>query len=116
MVDQIQLVRPAANVLVGGVHEIDSDVVFGAGPSPGLQLVHQGVIAVLVLHRILINARRVDALFLSVNLVRFGRMAHQHVAVFIHRDPVEGRVHVLQDEAVFAHMDRWYEAGWVYPS
>ena len=47
----------------------------------------------------------VDALLLGVNRVVLGRLAHQHVAVFVDGEPVEGRVDVLQDEAVFADVD-----------
>jgi hypothetical protein len=110
VIDEVELVRAAADVLVGWVDEVDADVVLGAGPAPGLELVHQRVVAVLVLDGVLVDAGGVDALLLGVDGVVLGRVAHQHVAVFVDGEPVEGGVDVLQDEAVFAHVDERIEA------
>ena len=94
VVDQIQLLRAAADVLVGWVDEVDADVVLGAGPAPGLQFVHQGVVAVLVLDGVLIDAGGIDALLLGVNRDGpSGACAHQLVAVLVDGEPVEGGVH-----------------------
>ena len=102
VVNQIQPLRAADDVLGRWVHEVDAHVVFGAGPAPRLKLVHRGVVAVFVLDRVLIDAGRIEALLLGVNLVVLGRVAHQLVAIFIDGEPVEGGVHILQDEAAFA--------------
>ena len=105
VVDQVELLRAAADVLIRRVDEVDADVVLGAGPSPGLKPVHHGVVAVLVFDGVGVDAAQQDALLLGVDddalaQVRIG--GHQLVAVPVDGEPVEGWVHRLQDEAALA--------------
>jgi hypothetical protein len=72
------------------------------GPSPGLELVHGGVVAVLVLDGVFVEASGEEGLLLGVYGELFGRVAFELVAVLVDRPPVEGGVHVLEDEAAFA--------------
>ena len=67
MVDEVQLLRAAADVFVRRVDEVDADVVLGAGPAPGGELVHDGVVAVFVLDGVLVDAGAEDALLLGVD-------------------------------------------------
>jgi hypothetical protein len=58
VVDEVELLRAAADVLVRRIDEVDADVVLGGGPAPGGELVHVLVVAVFVLDGILIDAAR----------------------------------------------------------
>ena len=95
----------AADVLVGRVDEVDADVVLGAGPAPGGEFVHDGVVAVFVLDGVLVDAGGEDALLLGVNDDAVAQVAvgdHEHVAVVVDGEPVEGAVHGFEDEAALA--------------
>ena len=105
VIDEIEFVGAAADVLVGWVDEIDADVVLGAGPAPGLEFVHKCVVAVLVLDGVGVDAAGIDALLFGVDGVVLGLLAHQHVAIFVDGQPVEVGIDILEDEAVFADVD-----------
>ena len=92
MADQFHLGGAAAEVFGGRIDEPDADVVLGAGPAVGGNLVLHGVVAVFVLDGILVEAGAQDPLFLGVDddaRAPVLRRAFEHVAVGVHGDPVE---------------------------
>jgi hypothetical protein len=109
VVVELQLGRPAAQVLNGRIDEPDADVVLGAGPAVGGRTVLHAGVAVLVLDRVLVDALRHDALLFGVDddagaPVR--RRGLQHVAVLVHGDPVEGLVEARDVAALRTHAAR----------
>jgi len=77
VVDEVEALRAADDVLSRGVDEVDAHVVLGRGPSPGLELVHGGVVAVLVLDGVFVEASGEEGLLLGVYGELFGRVAFE---------------------------------------
>ena len=79
-------------------------MVFSAGPAIGGELVHDAAIAVFVFDGIFVDAGGEDALLLGVDddaVAYVLVLAHEHVAVVIDGESVEGGIH-LRDETAFA--------------
>src|ERR1035438_9853213 len=84
-------------------------MILGAGPAPSLKFVHDCVVAVLVLYGVGIDTGSENALFLGVDNDALAQVVvggHEHVAVVIDREPVEGAVHRLENEAALALASR----------
>ena len=104
MADQFEFRGAAAEVFGGRVDEIDADVVLGARPAVGRNLVLHGVVAVFVLDGVLVDAGAEDPLFLGVDhdaRAPVLRRAFEHVAVGVYGEPIEVVVE-LGDVAAFA--------------
>ena len=87
--------RAAAEVFNRRIDEPHADVVLGARPAVSLRPVLHAGVAVLVLDGVLVDALVHDALLFGMDdhaRAPVRRRGLQHVAVLVHRDPVEGLV------------------------
>ena len=95
VVDEVELFGAAADVFGGGVDEVDADVVFGAGPAPGGEPVHARRCSCICARPSFVDAGEEDLLLLGVDDDAVAQVlvgAHEHVAVGVDGDPVEGGI------------------------
>ena len=108
MADQFLFGSAAAQVFDGRVDEPDADVILRARPAISRNFVLDGVVTVFVLDGIFVVAGAQNALLLRVDddaRAPILRRAFEHIAVGVHRNPIEVMVE-LGDIAAFAYAHR----------